>query len=314
MRILVTGATGFIGRHTLPALQQLGCEIVASARHPGPTARGIEWICADLLAPGEPERLAKAARADALLHLAWTVEPDKFWTDPGNLDWVGASLRLVRAAAETGTRKLCATGTCFEYDWPTDANCIEGVTPLRAHTLYDAAKDSFRRIMESYAAQTGLSFAWARLFYLFGPEEHPARLVSSVARALVAGEPARSSRGLAIRDYMDVRDAGAALARLVTSDVVGSVNIASGQATSIANIVTSLARLAQRSDLACLGALPDRPAEPPRIVADVTRLRQKVGFEARPLEVGLAEALEFWRIAAARQSMICPASAPVSEN
>lgn len=297
MRVLVTGASGFVGRHALPALVQLGCDVVASARRPGPPFPGVQWVVADLLAYGEAERLGRDARADALLHLAWTVEPDTFWTDPANLDWVGASLRLVRAAVEAGTRRLCVTGTCFEYDWPTEGDCVEGVTRLRTHTLYDAAKDSCRRVLESFAALTGSSFAWARLFHLYGPGEAPDRLVSSIARALVAGRPARASRGLAIRDYMDVRDAGAALARLVTSDVSGPVNIATGEAASIAQIATTLARLALRPDLSQLGALPDRLDEPPRIVADVTRLRRDVaGAEApRPLEQGLAEALAYWR-------------------
>jgi nucleoside-diphosphate-sugar epimerase len=297
MRVLVTGASGWIGHHALSALTQLDCEVIASARRPGSPAPGVTWIAADLLSPGEAERLARQARADALLHLAWTVEPGKFWTDAANLDWVGASVRLARAAADSGTRRLCVAGTCFEYDWPAEGNCVEMVTALQAHTLYDAAKDGCRRILEAYAAQSGLSFSWARLFHLYGPGENPARLVSSIARALVAGEPARSSRGLAVRDYMDVRDAADALARLVSSDVVGPVNIATGDAVSIAHIVTTLARLGSRPDLSEPGALPDGLNEPPRIVADVTRLRREVpGIQApRPLEQGLAETLEFWR-------------------
>jgi nucleoside-diphosphate-sugar epimerase len=301
MRVLVTGASGFVGRHTLPALTQLGCEVVAAARRPGPPSPGVEWIAVDLLAPGESERLVRDARADAMLHLAWSVEPGKFWTNPRNLDWVGASLTLVRAAAERGTNRICATGTCFEYDWPAEGDCVERVTGLQSHTLYDCAKDACRRVLDAYAAQTGLSFAWARLFYLYGPGEHPARLVSGIANALVAGKSARSSRGLAIRDYTDVRDVGAALARVVTSDVSGPINVASGTPVSIAEIVTTLARLASRVDLVQLGALPDRLDEPPRIVANVARLRNEVGAEMpRPLAQGLAETLDFWRDAITR--------------
>jgi nucleoside-diphosphate-sugar epimerase len=296
MRVLVTGANGFVGRHTLPALTRLGCEVIASARRPGPPTPGVEWIAADLLAPGEAERVGREARADALLHLAWTSEPGKLWTDLANLDWVDASLRLVRSAAEAGTRRLCVTGTCFEYDWPEDGACVERITPLRAHTLYDVCKDSCRRILELYATQTGLSFAWARIFHLYGAGEHSARLVSGIAQALVAGEPARTTRGLAIRDFMDVRDAGAALAGLLLSEVTGPVNIATGEGISIAEIASTLARIALRLDLSRPGALPDRPNDPPRIVADVTRLRQEVGVHApRPLEQGLAETLDFWR-------------------
>jgi nucleoside-diphosphate-sugar epimerase len=296
MRVLVTGASGFVGRHTLPALTRLGCAVIASARHPGPPAPGVEWIAADLFAPGEAERVGREARADALLHLAWTAEPGKLWTDPANLDWVEATLRLVRSAAEAGTRRLCVSGTCFEYDWPEDGACIERVTPLRGHTLYDVCKDSCRRILEVYATQTGLSFAWARIFYLYGAGEHSARLISGIAQALLAGEPAQTTRGLAVRDFMDVRDAAAALACLLLSEVTGPVNIATGEGVSIAEIAKTLARIALRPDLSRPGALPDQPNDPPRIVADVTRLRKEVGVQApRPLEQGLAETLDFWR-------------------
>ena len=303
MRVLVTGASGFIGRYTLPALTQLGYSVVASARRPGRSITGVEWIAADLLKPGEAERLAREARADALLHLAWTVEPDKFWADPANLDWIGASLRLVRAAVETGTRRVCVAGTCFEYDWPRDGDCVEGVTPLRTHTLYDACKAACHQVLQAYAAQTSLSLAWARLFHLYGPYENPARLVSSIARALVAGTPARTSRGLAIRDFMDIRDAAAALASLLASDVRGPVNVATGKGVRILELATMLGRLAGRPDLAQIGALPDRPNDPPRIVAQVSRLTQEVGVEApRPLEQGLGEALDFWREVARSRS------------
>lgn len=301
MRVLVTGASGFIGRHAVAALLARGCEVVAVGRRPGESAPRLDWLAGDLLAPGEPERVAAMARADAVLHLAWCVTPGRFWTDADNLDWVAASLRLVRAAAEAGTRRLVFTGTCFEYDWPSDADCREGETPLAGHTLYDIAKDSLHRTAAAFAGQAGLSFAWARLFHLYGPGEDPARLVPQICRALVAGEEARASSGRVLRDFMDVRDAGAALAALVTSEVTGLVNVASGEPVTIADIVTRLAALAGRPELARLGALADRPGEPPRITADVARLRWVVGAPVpRLLQQGLAEALDFWRARAER--------------
>src|SRR3546814_145026 len=140
-----------------------------------------------------------------------------------------------------------------------------------------------------------MSFAWARLFFLYGLYENPARLVSSVARALLRGEEARCSSGLAIRDFMDVRDAGAALAALASSNVEGPVNIASGAPISVADLVRRLARLAGRDDLLRLGALPDRAGEPPRIVADIARLKVEVGFvPAHDLDSGLRNVLSFW--------------------
>ena len=141
----------------------------------------------------------------------------------------------------------------------------------------------------------GISFAWARLFFLYGAGEGEKRLVPSLARALAADLPAKCTSGGAVRDFLDVRDAAEALVALALSDVTGEVNIASGVATSIAQVAQSLGRLAAKPDLVQIGALEDRPNEPPCIVADVKRLREEVGFQPeRSLEEGLEDALAYW--------------------
>ncbi len=140
-----------------------------------------------------------------------------------------------------------------------------------------------------------MSFAWARLFFLYGPGESPGRLVPSVAQALANGEPAKCSSGTGVRDFMDVRDAGEALTSLALSDVSGAVNVASGSGISVADVARTLGRLAGKPELVQVGALEDRPTEPPRIVADVARLRDEVGYQpGRTLEAGLEEALAYW--------------------
>jgi nucleoside-diphosphate-sugar epimerase len=298
-RILVTGGNGFVGRPAVEALLRAGFEVHVATRD-GRAAQRLDPRAAvhraDLLQEGAARELIAAVAPSAALHLAWCVTPGQFWTDPANLDWTAASLRLARAAAEGGVRRFVGVGTCYEYDWPTDDPCVEGVTPLRAHTLYDAAKAGLAAVLRSYFAQTGVSFAWARLFYLFGPGEDARRFVPSLARALVRGREARCGRGLPIRDFLDVRDAGAALARLVVSDVAGPVNVGSGAPTRLADIAEKLADLAGRRDLLRLGALPDRPDEPPFVVADTRILRQEVGFQPRfALGAGLAAALDYWR-------------------
>ena len=296
MRVLVTGASGFVGRACVPALTALGCEVIAASRRPGPPAPGVEWTTVDLMAPGEAARLGREAGADTLLHLGWTVAPGRFWTDPANFDWIGATLELVRAAAEAGARRVVGVGTCFEYDWPAEGDCHELTTGLRAHTLYDAAKDACRRAVEAYAAQEGIAFAWGRLFYLYGPREDPARLVPGLARSLIAGEPARLSSGRVVRDYMDVRDAAGALALLAVQALEGPINIATGEGVSIAALAREMADLAGRPDLCRLGDLADRSGEPPRIVADVSRQSGDLGFTPSiPLRQGLGDALAYWR-------------------
>ncbi|HEV2571842.1 NAD(P)-dependent oxidoreductase [Methylocella sp. CPCC 101449] len=296
MRILVTGASGFVGRHTIGHLAAAGHEVIAAGRLRSIEHPGIRWINDDLIQPAVAARIGAAVRPDILLHLAWTVEAGKFWTDPDNLDWVAASLSLARACAEKGTQRICMVGSCYEYQWPADGLCREATTPSGSHTLYDVAKDSVRRVLEKYAAEIGISVAWARLFNLYGPFEDPNRLVASVARALLAGRTTAVSSGKAIRDYMDIRDTGAALAALTTSDVSGIINIATGEGIRVADIVREIADIAGRPELVRFGALPDRD-EPLRIVADVGRLRNELKCPAptKSRRDNLADALSFWR-------------------
>jgi nucleoside-diphosphate-sugar epimerase len=291
-RVLVTGGTGFVGRPAATSLIDRGWEVHVATR--GGAVRGAIVHHVDLLRENIGE-LVRAIAPEAILHLAWRVEPGKFWTDPANLDWVAASLRLARAAAEGGVRRFVGVGTCYEYDWPSDAPCVEGITPLAAHTLYDTAKSALASMLRRYFADAGVGFAWARLFYLYGPGEDERRFVPSVARALVRGVPALCTHGVAVRDFLDVRDAGAALAMLIAGDHRGDVNIGSGVPTRLSEIAERLAASVGQQDLLELGALPDRPDEPPFIVASTRILREEVGFEPRfDLETGLGEALSYW--------------------
>ncbi len=292
MKILVTGASGFVGKATLIALIASGADVVAVSRTRPAVEGDYEWLATDLLEPDASAAVVAHARPDTILHLAWTLEHGKFWVAPDNLDWVGATLALARAAAQYGVRRFVGTGTCYEYAWPSESDCCEAITPIAPSTLYAISKDATRRVVEAYCASIRMEFAWARLFFLYGAGEYPTRLVSSVASALAAGNPARCSSGRAIRDFMDVRDAGAALSALAHARVTGPINIASGEAVSIADLAMTLGRLAGRPELVHLGALSDRPDEPPRIVAAVERMRRELSIApARKLSQGLGDAL-----------------------
>jgi nucleoside-diphosphate-sugar epimerase len=286
-RVLVTGATGFIGRHALGPLRERGYDVATASR-----ADGV-----DLLAPGAAEAVVARVRPTHLLHLAWYAEHGRFWTSPENLRWVEASLALLRAFAGAGGTRAVVAGTCAEYDWDVAGVCAERTTPLRAATLYGASKHGLRVIAEAYAAQEGFQLAWGRIFFTFGPGEAPGRIVPAVARALLAGEEARVTHGRQVRDFLAVEELGDAFAALLDAPgVTGPVNVASGRAVALRDVVAGVAAAAGAADRVRYGAVEARPGEPDELVADVTRLREEVGWAPRePLEDGLARAVDWWR-------------------
>jgi nucleoside-diphosphate-sugar epimerase len=292
---LVTGASGFVGRQAVAALVAGGAEVhaVSRRRHSGGE---VNWHLCDLLEPGTAGDLIESVRPARLLHLAWTSEPGEFWTSPDNDRWVGASGALLDAFGGSDGRRAVVAGSCAEYDWSGGGDLDEDATPLRPATPYGRAKRELSEMATDLAGRHGFSLAWGRLFFLYGPGEHPERLVASVARRVLAGEPAPAPAGTQVRDYLDVADAAAALAALLDAQYEGPVNIASGIPVELARLLELVAAAAGDPGLLRLGALPARPGDPPRLVAKVDRLANEVGWRpARSLEQGVRSAVEWWR-------------------
>lgn len=295
-RVLLTGATGFIGRNCIAPLVGRGFEVVAAynTRAPAPMP-GVRWVQADLLEVGAPVRLIAQTGPTHLLHLAWYVEPGKMITSPDNLAWVRASLELLQAFHEAGGQRCVFGGSCYEYDW-RHGYCVEGLTPLTPDTLYGSAKAGLAQTLLGYCASTGLSGAWSRLFFLYGPHENPRRLMPSVLLSLLDGKEALSSHGNQIRDYMHVRDAAEGLVALLDTDARGAYNVASGAALTIRSIIETLGELTGRTDLLRLGALPARANDAPLVLADVQAARRDFGWAASiGLREGLQDTLAWWR-------------------
>lgn len=292
-RVLVTGASGFIGRRTLAPLVERGFDVHAVTRG-RLEVEGVTVHAADLLDAPVRKALVESVAASHLLHLAWYAEPGAFWTARENASWVAATVGLVDDFAGAGGQRATLAGSCAEYDWSASQPLAEDA-PLAPATFYGICKDATRRVAEGLAAATDLSVAWGRIFFLYGPGEDPRRLVGGVARALAAGERAGTSPGTQRRDFLHVDDVAGAFTALSDSDVAGPVNIASGEATPVRSIAECLAQECGRPDLLDVGALPDRAGDPDELVADIGRLRDEVGFSpARSLAEGLADTARWW--------------------
>jgi len=294
-RVLVTGANGFIGSHCLEPLLKRGYEVHAVSRGRPDGPAGIAWHECDLLALGAAERLVERVRPSHLLHLAWYVVPGQVISSPVNHRWVARSVELLQAFARQDGRRAVVSGSAYEYDWGA-GRCDEETTPLAPSTVYGACKAALFLQATAIAREAGVSLAWIRPFFLYGPREHPDRLVASVARALLRGLPATTSHGRQRRDYLHVQDVADAAVATLDSDLTGAANVGAGEAVALREIVTRIGDIVGRPDLLRIGEIPARSNDVPLVVAGGNRLARELGWRPRfDLDAGLLHTIDWWR-------------------
>ncbi|MFN9029702.1 MAG: NAD-dependent epimerase/dehydratase family protein [Betaproteobacteria bacterium] len=284
-RVLLTGAAGFVGRHLAEALRAAGCTVIGAGRS-APRANSCdEFICCDLLAPAARSRLIERAGADTLAHLAWCTEHGRYRDDPANERWQAASVALVEQYLAAGGRHVVATGSCAEYIWD-ERECDEADPDCSLARPYERAKHGTRAALAMHCARAGATFAWARLFFLYGAGEDERRLVPAVMDALAWRRAPFALQAEAQRDYLHVADVASGLAALACSRAAGTFNVCSGAPVALREIVRAAACLID-ADPAPLLVQP-LPAQPRRIAGRNARLRA-LGWAPRVnLACGLA--------------------------
>lgn len=288
----MTGASGFVGSHMLGPLSE-SYEVHCVSRLSEPTnADGVVWHASDLMDPQARSELFENVRPTHLVHLAWVTDHNSYWSSPDNLDWVVTSLMILREFEDRGGQRAVMIGTCAEYDW-TQKDPYSESSPTVPRTLYGACKLATGIVSRAFSTERSISLAWARLFYPYGPREHPDRLVPSLVLSALQGEtPVPRTPGNVI-DLMYVADVASALGQLLTSNVEGVVNICTGRPVPIhvlASVISELAGLSP-PDVADVGV-----GRGEAIVGDPTRLHSEVGYtNCRTLAEGLLASMEWWR-------------------
>jgi nucleoside-diphosphate-sugar epimerase len=297
-RVLVSGGGGFVGLPVLARLASADTEVHAlcTRAHPA-VVPGVCWHHLDLRDHAAVEELMNRLAPERLIHLAWYTQHGRLWHASENVAWVEYSLRLLRAFVRHGGRRVVMLGTCAEYDWSNATGPLdESSSPLEPATLYGVAKDALRRVASAYAQREGVELAWGRPFLLYGPHEARGRLVPSVITGLLTGQPVATGSNERVRDFMHVEDVAGAVVALLNSSVLGAVNIASGYGVTLGEVIDLIVELIGRPELVSRGTLPDRPGEPPLLLADTSRLREEVGYRPQwGLAEGLAATVRWWQ-------------------
>jgi len=287
MKVLLTGASGFLGRHVLEALRGRGIETVLVGRHRPAGCPPGGFIEADLLAEPDGGALFRASGATHLMHLAWYVEHGQYWTSELNPRWVEATQRLVEACCLAGCQGMVLAGTCAEYDW-SGGICREDSTPLRPATLYGASKDAARRQAMALGARHQVPCAWGRVFLPYGSGENDQRLIPSLIEVCRGRRAPFAVDAAARRDFLHASDVAEGFVTLLSRQASGEFNISSGQPVEIGGLLRELARIMDADPQAVLGLSAGRPGEPPLLVGDNRKLRN-LGWQPR---LSLAQGLE----------------------
>jgi nucleoside-diphosphate-sugar epimerase len=294
-KVLITGASGFIGRHCLPLLLEQGYEIHSISRYPLSIDPAIHWHQIDLLDRLNVTQLMAQIKPSHLLHLAWYAVPGTYWTALENFKWVQASLDLLQSFKEYGGERVVMAGSCAEYDWQY-GYCDESITPLNPKSPYGSCKHSLSLMLDAFCKQVDISAAWGRIFWLYGQFEDPNRLVSSVIKSLLSKTTAQCSAGNQIRDFLYVEDVANALVQILGSNLTGAINIGSGMPISIRTLVEYIGTMLDRIDLLQFSPQNDLHQEAPLVVANVRRLRSELLWTPKfSLQQGIELSIEFWK-------------------
>ncbi len=256
LRVVVTGASGFIGRRVVPRLVARGHDVVTMGRGTGLMKR------LDLFDTPAVEHALHEIRAEALVHLAWFAKPPDYASSPDNLRWVTSSIALARAFVDAGGAHLIAAGTCFEYE---------------ASTVYGRAKRELFEALDRMYTGSDVRFAWGRIFYPYGTFEPPEKLVSRLILEIDAGRlpPLREAdRRL---DYIHADDVAESFARMTDVPYRGAIDLGTGTWTTPRSIAGIIARRLRPSLMPNIQALPPAGGDRDPVVADITVLRRELG-------------------------------------
>jgi nucleoside-diphosphate-sugar epimerase len=305
MRVMVTGAGGFIGRWSVPQLLDSGHEVHAvlsgSAQACVPDElQGAAVHRCDLLRRDSIDAIMDRLRPTHLLHFAWIAQPGVYWNSPENFLWLEASEHLLRRFHAVGGRRIVMAGSCAEYDWSNPGIFDEQAARLAddaaaATPAYTVCKLRLQRVLAQFCAAHRLSSAWGRIFFQYGPYEHPERLVASVIRSLLHDREALCTHGRQVRGFLHVADVGSAFAAILNAEIEGAVNVGSDEGIALAELILKIAGKIGRPDLVRLGARA-AGAEPPLLLPATRRLREETAWRPRfDLDEGLADTIGWWR-------------------
>ena len=278
--ILITGASGFIGRHIVKKLLALNLQITlisrTSSRESIQFSKGISNVVYvdDLFALDEEQWYPILQGIDAVLHCAWYAEPGFYLDSPKNMDCLVGTIRLAKASAKCGIKKFVGIGTCFEYEISDEDLSTE--TPLIPATLYGSCKASSYMTLNSFFQQNCIDFLWCRLFHVYGQGEDQRKLSAYIHHQLNVNSIVELGSGEEIRDFVNVDIVAEKVVAGMLSNTVGAFNICTGEGLSVKQFATDIAEKHDKLHLLKFNSRSvSSSLNPPRVVGVPSKILDK---------------------------------------
>jgi UDP-glucose 4-epimerase len=275
MKILVTGATGFIGsafsRLALNRGHSVGGMMLPTEKTPVglDSSERITWFKGTLAEP--PWQELEKFKPEACVHFAWIATPGIYLESPENENYFRWSREFVRRVREFGAQRIVSAGTCIEYRMGNE-KLSEDKTPIEPTTTYARWKDALRIALEEDSKKNGFQFAWTRVFYPYGVGEHPERLCSAIIQKLGRGETIELKTPNSTKDYIYIEDLASAFLTVLEKQFEGTINLGTGIGLTVKEIAQTLGQMMNRSEL-ITEVVPPQVDPLGYVVADVSKLR-----------------------------------------
>jgi len=302
MRVLLTGASGFVGSHLLARFLRKGEHALAVVLRPVRAPHriehllaGVEVIAGDLARPEALDEPMRRFAPELVLHLAWASPNTKNRASTEHVNHVTHTIELVKLAHAAGARHFVGMGSQAEYG--VAANLADEEQPAQPTTLYGTAKLCAGMLAGRLCAAFGIRFAWLRLFAAYGPGEDPDWLIPSMCRALLAGQRPATTRGEQRADYLFVEDAAEAVHRVATqSGAAGVFNLGSGHAHTVREVIERVRDLVDARAHIGFGELAYAPDQVMHMQAKIDRIRRATGWQPETeLAAGLRRTVDWYR-------------------
>lgn len=300
MRVIVTGAAGFIGAATVRALLEAGHEVIALARERTSLWRieelltSIQLLRVDLADTEAIRSILRQTQPVRCIHLAWYARPADYLQSEQNAVSEAQTVALVRQMIEAGCEHVTIAGSCAEYDLTT-GRTLDERSATRPATPYGAAKLSANQATARLAAGGSIGVAWARLFYVLGPRENRERIVPAVINACLDGVPIAVSAGGQVRDFLHVDDVASAFCALTTAAPDGTFNVCSGKPVALSEVFDAVERLTGVRDMIRRGARAYAPDDPMFVCGDHSRLQAATSWVPQhDFPDAIADSVEWW--------------------